>query len=102
MEPLKDNPARERRWLLLAETGDHSWIGRHSDPTNDEIGAAEASLRGVGVGGFLAVSEGDYWSGGPLSLLEVRSLNCPSVSFESAVAKFLAKRRVVVGRGGGA
>ncbi|MXP65618.1 hypothetical protein E0493_19910 [Roseomonas sp. M0104] len=88
--------ARERRWLLLVETGDHYWLGRVSDPSEDEIGAAEASLRHVGTGGFLAVSEGDYWSRGPMSLLEVRRLNKPDASFEVAVAAFLAKRRVAV------
>jgi hypothetical protein len=88
--------ARERRWLLLAETGDHSWLGRASDPSEDEIGAAEASLRRVGTGGFLAVSEGDYWSRGPMSLLEVRRLNGPGASFDVAVAAFMGKRRMAV------
>lgn len=96
MEPSPDNPARERRWLLLAETGDHSWLGRETDPGEDEIGSAEASLRRVGVGGFLVVTEGDYWSRGPMSLLEVRRLNGPGASFDTAVAAFLAKRRLVV------
>lgn len=96
MEPSPDNPVRERRWLLLAETGDHSWLGRARDPGEDEIGAAEASLQRVGIGGFLAVSEGDYWSRGPMSLLEVRRLNTPGASFDAAGAAFLRKRKAAV------
>ncbi|MBP0447436.1 hypothetical protein J8J14_21995 [Roseomonas sp. SSH11] len=96
MECLPDNPAHERRWLLLADTGDHSWLGRATKPSEDEIGAAEASLRRVGTGGFLVVSEGDYWSKGPLTLLEVRRLNGPGASFDAAVSAFLAKRRMAV------
>ncbi|MFT8246458.1 hypothetical protein [Roseomonas sp. BN140053] len=88
--------ARERRWLLLAESGDHSWLGRATDPTEDEIGAAEGSLRRAGVGGFLAISEGDYWSRGPMSLLEVRRLNTPGASFDAAVSAFLVKRQMAV------
>jgi hypothetical protein len=93
---MMDGATRERRWLLLAETEDHSWLGRATDPSEDEIGAAEASLCRVGAGGFLAVSEGDYWSRGPMSLLEVRRLNGPGASFEAAVAAFLSKRKAAV------
>jgi hypothetical protein len=96
MNSFPDNPARERRWLVLAETGDHYWLGRATDPSEDEIDAAEASLRRVGIGGFLAISEGDYWSRDPLTLLEVRRLNGPGASFDAAVVAFLAKRRMAV------
>jgi hypothetical protein len=96
MERSSDNPARERRWLLLAETGDHSWLGRASCPSENEIIAAEASLSRVGIGGFLAVSEGDYWSRRPMSLLEVRRLNGTGTSFDTAVKAFLAKRRMAL------
>jgi hypothetical protein len=96
MEPASNNPVRERRWLLLAETGEHAWLGRATDPTEDEIEAAEASLRHLGKGGFLAITEGDYWSEEPLSLLEVRPLNKPRGSFDVAMAAFFVKRKAVV------
>lgn len=87
---------RERRWMLLTEGGDHTWLGRHSDPTEDEIGAAEAALRRAGTGGWLAIGEGDYWSRGPYALLEVRRLNSPSASFDAGMSAFLARRRTAV------
>ena len=81
---MTDGNVRERRWVLLAETGD------------DEVGAAEVSLRRAGVGRFLAVSEGDYWSRGPISLLEVRRLNSPVASWDAALATFLTKCHMTV------
>jgi hypothetical protein len=91
--------ARERRWLLLAEDGAHSWLGRATDPTDEEIASAEEALARAGTGGFLAVSEGDYWSAAPMSLMQVRQLNGPGASFEAAVSAFLARRRAAVDGG---
>ena len=88
--------SRERRWLLLAEEGSHSWLGRATDPDDEDIARAEASLRRVGVGGWVAVSEGDYWSSRPMDLLAVRVLNAPKVSFDEAASAFLERRRVAL------
>ena len=88
---------RERRWLLLAEEGSHSWLGRAIDPEDEDIGHAEASLRQVGLGGWIVVSEGDYWRPGPMVLLEVRTLNAPKKSFDEAMVLFLSRRQSLLG-----
>lgn len=89
--------ARERRWLLLAEEGSHSWLGRATDPDEDDIARAEASLERAGVGGWIAVSEGDYWGRREMTLLQVRQLGTPKVSFEEAADAFMERRRVTMG-----
>jgi hypothetical protein len=53
---------REKRWVALGTDGRHITLGRHSDPTEDEIGRLEAALRAKGTGAWLAVAEGDYWN----------------------------------------
>jgi hypothetical protein len=89
-----DFSPRERRWLLLVQDGSHSWLGRTSDPSEDEITAAGAALERAGVGGYLAVSEGDYWSEGELSVLWVRDLaGASEEDFQGAVEAFHERRR---------
>ena len=88
---------RERRWIVLEADGRHTTLGRATDPTEEEVTAVEAALRRAGMGGYLAVSEGDYWSSAPMSVLEVRPLNRPETPFDAAVAAFLARRRTAVG-----
>ena len=42
---------RERRWIVLGENGQHVALGRHTDPTTEEIGHAGAGQRAAGLGG---------------------------------------------------
>jgi hypothetical protein len=85
---------RERRWIVLAEDGRHSTLGRDTDPSEDEIKAAERSLVAQALNGWLAVAEGDYWSRrAKVSLLMVRCLGAPHVEFDSAAAIFETLRR---------
>lgn len=93
MSPPSGTRIQERRWLLLAEEGSHSWLGRNTDPGEEDLSRAEAALIGAGVGGWVAVSEGDYWGIGRMTLLQVREINGPKVSFETAVEAFLTRRR---------
>lgn len=91
---------RERRWLLLSEGGSHSWLGRATDPSESEISAAEAALRRAGVGGYLVVSEGDYWSSSEMSVLRVRDLaGATEEGFQAAVKAFLARRKDAINEG---
>lgn len=51
----------ERRWIVLAEDGRHVTIGRHTDPSPEEIDRAGDQLSALGLGGWLAVLEGAYY-----------------------------------------
>lgn len=86
--------AKDRRWLVLGEDGRHVWLGRHSDPSDDDIHAAKEGLSAQSLGGWLAVSDGDYWDlFCDFVLLPVRPLSNPTEDFEVAKTKFLDRRR---------
>jgi hypothetical protein len=91
MPPLK---SKERHWLILGEDGRHVWLGRHSDPNDDEIRAAEERLATQALAGWLAVAEGDFWNlASDFVLLQVKPLANPSDDFEAAATRFLARRK---------
>ncbi len=54
---------RETRWVVIAEDGRFSTLGRASDPTEAEIQAAEDGLRSQGLAGWLAIMEGNPYVG---------------------------------------
>lgn len=83
----------ERRWIVLGDDGRHVTVGRHSDPTEDELREMSEQLKATGVGGWLAVTEGVYYSGGALRLMMVRELAPPRQTWEAAVAAFHDARR---------
>ena len=83
----------ERRWLVLCTDGRHTWLGRHSDPSPEEIAAVEGSLSAQGLAGWLAAAGGDYWRRrSRLVLLEVQPLGTPVVAFADAVLAFESLR----------
>lgn len=82
----------EKRWIVLSEDGRHATLGRYTDPTEDEIQRAAEGLRGAGIGGWLAVTEGVYYSRGRLSVLQVRELVHSEISWQDAVKSFLDMR----------
>lgn len=83
---------RERRWVVISEDGRHATLGRHTDPSEDEINAAEAGLTTLGTGGWLVVTEGVYYSRDAMRLLLVRTLGTPTVTWEDASSRFLSLR----------
>ena len=83
---------RERRWIVLVENGEHSTVGRHTDPEAELLDTVAGQLRGHGVGGWLAVLEGDYHGRDALSLLMVRELVPAARSWSEAEAAFLRIR----------
>lgn len=85
---------RERRWIVLAEDGRHSTLGRDTDPTEAEIASTEQALAAQGLHGWLAVAEGDYWAKrGRVCLLVVRPLGAPQMAFDSAAEAFQTLRQ---------
>jgi hypothetical protein len=89
---MTDNTPREKRWIVLADDGRHSTLGRHTDPSQEEVAKAGDALRAAGMGGWLAMTEGVYYSAGPLSVMMVREIAPPRQSWEAAAAAFLARR----------
>jgi hypothetical protein len=87
-----DGTDREKRWVALASDGRHAWLGRHSDPSDNELVNVSRSLSEAGLGAWLCIGEGVYWSSGPYTLLEVRRL-AEGGEFESAKAAFLHLRQ---------
>lgn len=88
--------SRERRWVVVAPDGRYVTLGRHSDPSEEEILAAEKALLSQELSGWLAIMEGNPWVGKAPELLEVRPLASPTTTFAAAaaacVADILAKR----------
>lgn len=85
----------ERCWIILADDGRHVSIGRATDPTEDEILAAEEALVAQGLGGWLAVMEGDYYRRrSSINLLEVSQLGQPRVDWDEAGKMFQEAREV--------
>lgn len=69
-----------------APDGRYVTLGRESDPSEEEIRAAEEALRAQGLAGYLAVMEGNPWVGPMPQLMEVRPLADPSGPFSEAAA----------------
>lgn len=85
----------ERRWLVITSDGRHVTVGRATDPTPETLETASEELRGLGLAGWLAVSDGSYYGAGRLELLLVRPLNeLPGSIWEEARAAFLAAREL--------
>jgi hypothetical protein len=85
---MTDAPHRERRWIILADDGRHVTVGRHTDPTEEEIERAGAGLRAISAGGWLAVLEGAYYHHGTVSLMMVREIAPARCEWDAAVNAF--------------
>ena len=80
--------ALDPRWVLLAESGEYSTLGRHREPDEEDIAAAEAALAKIGRAGWLAVMSHSVHERAMPDLLMVRPLRDPSTSFADAVQAF--------------
>jgi hypothetical protein len=88
-------------WILLGTDGRHVTLGRHTDPTEEEIAAAEAGLAAQGMTGWLVLMKGGYYMRREPSLTLVRALANPGRTFEEAAADFEAKRKATLASTGG-
>jgi hypothetical protein len=81
-------PGRDPRWVLLTETGEYSTLGRHREPDEHDVAAAETALARVGPSGWLAVMSHSVHASATPEFIMVRPLREPRVSFEDAVQAF--------------
>ena len=91
-----ERAALETRWIVLGTDGRHVTMGRHTDPTPEEVEAAERGLAAQGLAGWLAVMKGGYYVRRKPSLMMVRPLANPARPFEEAAAEFEAKRKATL------
>lgn len=94
-----DRPDLETRWIVLGTDGRHVTLGLHTDPTQEELVAAEAGLAAQGLAGWVALMKGDYYAERKPSLIMVRALANPARSFEEAASDFEAKRKTIISIG---
>jgi hypothetical protein len=92
-----EQPNLETRWIVLGTDGRHVTLGRHSDPTQEELAAVEAGLAAQGLAGWLVLMKGGYYVQSKPSLMMVRPLAKPVRAFEEAAADFETKRKENLG-----
>lgn len=82
------------RWIVLANDGRHSTIGRDTAPDDAELAAAGSALANMGLAGWLVRLEGDYWARRkPVVLTMIQPLSHAAESdWHTAVAAFEAMR----------
>lgn len=96
MQPFDtDGTDREKRWMVLGANGQHSWLGRHSDPSERDLTEVSIRTAELGLDAWLCVAEGDYWSDGYYDVLQVRPLNGQG-DFDAALTAFMTKRRETI------
>jgi hypothetical protein len=88
---------RERRWAVITQDGRHSWVGRHTDPTDAETVALTAALEHESLTGWLAVTEGVYYSDEVVTILMVRPLTGDG-DWAAAAKAFLDRRQAASGQ----
>jgi hypothetical protein len=82
----------DRRWVVLGEDGRFVTLGRAADPSEEEIGQAEAALRDQGMAGWLAIMAGSPYASRTPTLLMVRPLAQPKGTFDAAAEAFRTAR----------
>lgn len=95
-----EQPDLEARWIILCTDGRHVTLGRQTDPSQEEVAAAEANLAVQGLAGWLVLMKGGYYSRPKPSLMMVRPLCDPQRPFAEAVEAFHAAWRTSFGDSG--
>ena len=81
--------AKDPRWIVLAEDGRYTTVGRHREPDEDDISRLEASMRDQGLAGWLAILSQSAYAAGKPEVLEVRPLATPTDAFETCRDRLL-------------
>ena len=76
------------RWIVLGTDGRHVTLGRHSDPTPEEIDKVESVLLKSQKAGWLAIMQGTYYGINKPTLVMVRPLGIPQKTWDQAVTCF--------------
>lgn len=84
---------RDPRRVLVTEIGEFSTLGRHHEPSEQDIAAAEAALARAGRSGWLAVMSHSVHACTLPELVMVRPLCEPKVPFEHAAQAFRERSR---------
>lgn len=77
----------ETRTVLLAEDGRYVTLGRHSEPSQDEIDTAIAALIASGSAGWVASMIGSPWLGLLPDFVMRQPAGRPRAGFDSAAHK---------------
>ena len=85
------SPPADPRWIILLESGEYALMGRHSEPTLDELHEMETRMAATGVRGWLAIMDRSEYASGTPEFHMIRPILAPGTSFEAAVAKFREK-----------
>jgi hypothetical protein len=96
-EHIRNICSREKRWLVVLQDGQHSTIGRHTDPTQEELDVFATQIDRLGVAGWLVISEGVYHSRDPVTLMCVRRLSGTDGDWTTAETLWRERRANSVG-----
>ncbi len=88
--------ARERRWLVVAEDGRHVTLGRHSDPSDDEVAEAGRGIDALGLAAWLVISEGGYYNSNRVTLMMVRPITTAQGDWVAAEARWHEHRKTAL------
>ena len=89
--------APERRWIILAQDGQHVTMGRAAPPSEAEIEAAAAAFAAQGLAGWVATLDGDYWSRRRVTVWQVQILGGgATLDWPAAITAFEAARQRVL------
>lgn len=91
----------EFRTIILGDDGLHVTVGRHREPSADEIALGEVALKEQGHGGWLCRMEGSYYRRGKVRLTRLQTLGTPAKAFSAAESRFEEIRQGIQGRTAG-
>ena len=89
----------ERRYLLIAEDGRHTTLGRATEPDQEALDTAAEGLDSLGLAGWYVLTEGRYYSPeDAITLLPIRRLTSAEGDWDAAAAAFQRLRAGALAR----